>query len=188
VPGWCRSASLTGPDGERTGPGATANGGTIRETRAWRPGDTVVLTLTMPVRLTAPDPRIDAVRGSLALERGPLVYCIESPDMPDAVEVEEVAIDATVEPSLERRPDIADPIVGLRLAAIRQPAPTPTEPWPYTDLTQDQAVDRPDPSTTAIEIRAIPYLAWANRPGRAMRVWIPTTDPDHPEVPDADAR
>ena len=74
----------------------------------------MVLTLDMPARLTVPDPRIDAIRGSLALERGPLVYCIKSADLPAGVAVEDVAIDATVEPENEARPDLADPVVGLR--------------------------------------------------------------------------
>ena len=51
-------------------------------TRTWEPGDTVVLDLDMPVRATVPDPRIDAVRGCVAFERGPLVYCLETADLP----------------------------------------------------------------------------------------------------------
>jgi DUF1680 family protein len=140
----------------------------------------------MPVRLTAPDQRIDAVRGSLALERGPLVYCIESADMPADIAVEEVAIEAAAEPEVEARPDIADPIVGLRLPAIRRGTPTRSDPWPYTDRSTVSADAEPDPSTTEIEIRAVPYFVWANRTGGAMRVWIPTTVEDRPEVIDAD--
>ena len=47
---------------------------------SWRPGDKVTLELPLAPRLTAPHPRIDAVRGCLAIERGPLVYCVEQAD------------------------------------------------------------------------------------------------------------
>ena len=67
------------PDGART----------IVETRDWRAGDRIVLTLDMPVRVTEPDPRIDAVRGCVAIERGPIVYCVESADLPAGVDLED---------------------------------------------------------------------------------------------------
>ncbi|MEU4234657.1 beta-L-arabinofuranosidase domain-containing protein [Nonomuraea sp. NPDC026600] len=44
----------------------------------WRPGDEIRLELPMAPRWTFPDRRVDAVRGSVAVERGPLVYCAES--------------------------------------------------------------------------------------------------------------
>ncbi len=56
--------------------------GNGRAVRIWRPGDVVTLDLDLPVRATEPNPRIDAVRGCIAFERGPLVYCIESADVP----------------------------------------------------------------------------------------------------------
>jgi DUF1680 family protein len=180
VPGWCRSASLTGPGDVD----ARAEGtGTIRTSRAWQAGDTVVLTLDMPARVTAPDARIDAVRGSLAFERGPLVYCIETSDLPAGVAVEDVAIEPMTEPALEARPDLADPIIGLRFPAVRTASPTPPEAWPYTDRSTAPAGGESAPADAAIEIRAIPYFAWANRTGGAMRVWIPAVEPGH-EVAD----
>jgi DUF1680 family protein len=48
--------------------------------KAWQAGDAVELILPMPVRLTTADERIDAVRGCVALERGPLVYAVEGVD------------------------------------------------------------------------------------------------------------
>ncbi|HXG39318.1 MAG TPA: hypothetical protein VNJ28_00110 [Candidatus Limnocylindrales bacterium] len=46
----------------------------------------------MLVRIVEADPRIDAVRGCLALERGPLVYCVEGADLPPGTELEEVEL------------------------------------------------------------------------------------------------
>ena len=117
-----------------------------------------------------------------------MVYSIESTDLPPGVAVEDVAIDATVEPEIEARPDLGDPVVGLRLPATRESTRTPTDPWPYTDEVRIAAGGEPAPAPAAIEIRAIPYFAWANRAGGAMRVWLPTTVERRPEDIDDDPR
>ena len=61
----------------------------------WRAGDEVRLELPLRPRWTRPDPRIDAVRGCVALERGPLVYCLESTDQADGFELDRVTTAAT---------------------------------------------------------------------------------------------
>jgi DUF1680 family protein len=151
IPGWSAESSVTEPGGAT----ATAQAGTYWSSgaRVWRPGDTVVLELDMTPRVSVPDPRIDAVRGCVALERGPLVYCLETADLPAGVELEEVRIDADVKPVPIERADLAVPLIGLTVPAYRQP------------------FDGGKPH--AIEVGAIPYFAWANRQVDAMRVWIP---------------
>jgi DUF1680 family protein len=141
VPGWCRSAVLTGPGG--SGPRA-AGAGTAELSRRWKTGDRVVLELDLPVRVVDPDPRVDAVRGCVALERGPLVYCVESADLPPGTELEELCWDPGREPVTVPRPDIGEGVVGLSVPVARSRS-----------------------------VGAIPYFAWANRGAGAMRVWIP---------------
>jgi len=114
--------------------------------RAWHAGDSIVLDLDMQPRVTVPDPRIDAVRGCVALERGPLVYCLESNDLPAGVVLEDVNLEPGAVPSSVVRNDLGDSILGLEVAASGG-----------------------HPS----DLRAIPYFAWANRSVAAMRVWIP---------------
>ncbi|MBW8764567.1 MAG: glycoside hydrolase family 127 protein, partial [Microbacterium sp.] len=72
VPGWAAGATLTvGTDARPVDPGV------ITERREWQAGDEVVLRLPMQPRFTFPDGRIDAVRGCVAVERGPLVFALE---------------------------------------------------------------------------------------------------------------
>ncbi|NUT53824.1 MAG: glycoside hydrolase family 127 protein, partial [Saccharothrix sp.] len=90
VPGWCSDASVR-VDGEPVD--VAPEGGYLRLRRDWSAGATVVLDLAMPVRVVTAHPRVDAVRGCVALVRGPLVYCVEQADLPDGVVLEDVRID-----------------------------------------------------------------------------------------------
>jgi DUF1680 family protein len=146
IPAWSQAACVRDRDGEERV--AAAGQPWSSGARTWAAGDVLVLDTEMPARLTAPHPRIDAVRGCLAIERGPLVYCIESVDLPAGVELEDVTIDPAARPAEEPRPEISDSLVGLTIPG--------------------------DESRPAI--RAIPYFAWANRSVEAMRVWIPRQD------------
>ena len=147
VPAWCASASLRDADGSEIGR-RSADGRAIAERRVWRAGDSVVLSLDMPARVTSPDPRVDAIRGCVALERGPLVYAVETADVPAGIELEDLALPDGIAPIPLDRPDIGP--FGRRAAA------------------------RPGVAGGApIEFDAIPYYAWANREVAGMRVWIP---------------
>ena len=144
----------------------------IRETRTWRPGDSLVVDLDLTPRVTEPDQRIDAIRGCVAFERGPLVYCLETADLPDGVALEELELGANPQPTAEPRPDIETDVVGLQVSANRrQPA---EHAWPYPERAATPAAEPDgDAEASALQVRAIPYYGWANRVPGAMRVWIP---------------
>jgi DUF1680 family protein len=145
VPGWCDDASLR--DGAGEVGRRSDDGRAIVEARTWRPGDSVDLELAMPPRVTRPDRRVDAVRGCLAIERGPLVYAIETADVPAGIELEQVSVASEAVPATTFIPDLAPGIVGL---AVR---------------------GRTDAGS--VDLGAIPYFAWGNRSPDAMRIWIP---------------
>ena len=93
-----RVPSSTDADGRR--PVAP---GTVVVERPFAVGDEVTLTLPMAPRWTLPDPRIDAVRGCVAVERGPLVMCAESVDLPGERHVDVLRVDPSVPPAERRR-------------------------------------------------------------------------------------
>ncbi|MEU8234279.1 beta-L-arabinofuranosidase domain-containing protein [Actinoplanes sp. NPDC048967] len=167
VPSWCADARLT-VNGE---PDATAaEDGYLRLTRAWRTGDQVVLTLAMPPRLVRPHPRIDAVRGTAALTRGPLVYCLEHADVSlPGVVLEDLALDPGRPIEVVHREDALAPVTLL--------APVVARPAEAAPLYRTGPRDEP-PATTAGTVTAIPYFLWANRAPGPMRVWIPTAAPE----------
>ena len=162
VPGWARGALL---DGQPVEPGYAE----LR--RRWRPGERVVLELDVAPRLTAPNPRIDAVRGCLALERGPLVYCFESDDLPAGARLADVAVDRRRRLRTAARWTRS---VGCRASPSRAPHATSpagrrTEYVDVRDLPAE-AVEGP------VQLLAVPYFTWANRGGDGMRVWLPRSD------------
>lgn len=158
VPGWAGGgARLVTPDGQRrpVPPGMAVVPGTLR------PGDEVRLELPVAPRWVHADPRVDAVRGAIALERGPVVYCVESPDLPDGRDVDAVTVDPSVPPrdGEDDRVVVAGELTAAHAAGW----------WPY-------AHDRPlVPAGERMELTLVPYLTWASRGPSTMRVWMPTT-------------
>ena len=160
-PAWSGDAQVAWAGDER---GREAD----HRTATWRAGDRVVLDLDMEPRIVAADPRIDAIRGCVALERGPLVYCVETADLPAGTVLEELCLEPAIGPVAEPRPDLLDGAVGLAVRATRRTLDA--DAWPYEEPPSDPPSSSAAPTQ---EVRAIPYLAWANRGPGAMRVWIP---------------
>ncbi|MFE6158010.1 glycoside hydrolase family 127 protein [Streptomyces sp. NPDC056486] len=146
IPSWCAEFTVAAPDQQdRTDTGW----GWLRIRRRWLPGERVVLDLALDVRLTEPNPRMDAVRGCLAVERGPLVYCLESVDQEAGLRLDEVTLVPTARTVAEHRPDLLGGVTVVTTTGLR----------------------RSDGHQT--RLTAVPYYAWANRRDGAMRVWIP---------------
>ncbi|HJP77706.1 MAG TPA: beta-L-arabinofuranosidase domain-containing protein [Pseudonocardiaceae bacterium] len=162
IPGWCTDPSAT-VDGEPVA--MDAADGYLRILRTWQPGTTVALDLPMPARVITAHPRVDAVRGCVALARGPLVYCLEQADLDDGLTPDDLRLDLSV-PPVPRRLNVLDVPVVLTAQA--------------TALRTDRDLyavspEPPDGPGDPIEVTAIPYFRWANRSPGAMRVWLPTT-------------
>ena len=168
IPGWARGEVVPGglyrfADGRRCGYSVKVNGepvgGGIRNgyftvRRKWRKGDVVELSLDMEPRLVAADPRVEADRGMLAVERGPLVYCAEWPDNP-GLDLFSVL--------LPRKP-------RLSVGGGKAPGGAPMIEAGVQKLSYDG--DGRLQTSDAV-LRLIPYYAWANRGEGMMAVWLP---------------
>jgi DUF1680 family protein len=163
IPAWCARATLT-VDG-RPEAAVADDQGYVRLRRAWDGSSRIVLELDMPVRLIVAHPRVDAVRGCVALARGPLVYCVEQADH-EGVAVEDLRVDPDDPP----QPGGPDEALGVAVTLIGRAAIETSNPG---RLYGDYAGRTASASTTT-KLKAIPYFRWANRGPNAMRVWIPT--------------
>ena len=149
VPAWARGrAALSEPPTARTPRYAE-----IR--RVFRPGEAVTVTFPDEARATYPDPRIDAARGTFAVERGPLVLALESPDLPPAWSVNEISAD----------PGSITAEDGGTAIDVYRDDPAQDE-WPYYAEPGDGRGER-------ARARLIPYHEWANRGPSTMRAWLP---------------
>ncbi|QUQ65482.1 glycoside hydrolase family 127 protein [Kutzneria sp. CA-103260] len=154
IPGWCPTEDVR-LDGNPVEP----VDGYVRLRRDWTRDMTVTLDLPMHGRIVRPHPRIDAVRGCVALARGPLVYCVEQADLPDGVTLEDVRIDPSVPPVAGRATE--DGPVTLTVAGGVRTADSAL----YGSAIEDH--------TDPITFSALPYFLWGNRKPGPMRVWIP---------------
>jgi uncharacterized protein len=162
VPGWAAGAVLTA-GGE---PHDAAAGTYASVRRQWRAGDVVELVLPMPVRFTAADERIDAVRGCVAIERGPLVYAVEAVDQAPGVRVDGLRLDRAGRTRVEHRPDLLGGVTVVH--AVGRPGGDPDPGGPYRDAATARPAAGPE-----VPVVAVPYFAWANRGIGPMRVWLP---------------
>lgn len=164
IPGWATSATLTDGQGVRE----VAGTGSQRISRVLEAGEEIVLELDLAARFVRAPHRVDASRGAVALERGPLVYAIEQADQEDGAAVDDALIDPSAE-VVERPLDALDGVVALDLRGAASPAPSADaeNPWPYAPWSPAA------PRTPDRTWRAIPYYAWANRELGPMRVWLP---------------
>jgi DUF1680 family protein len=169
LPAWCGDHTLTVNGGPADGGASDGQGpvGWLRITRDFKPGDTIQLNLTMPPRLTVPHPRVDAVRGCAAVERGPLVYCLEQADQRGGLDPDDALLDVAVPLAVRYRPDLLGGVTTVAASGRLLP-PGETDGWPYSPHGT-----RPQRSGEAAALTAVPYYAWANRGAGAMRVWMP---------------
>jgi uncharacterized protein len=161
VPAWAEGATLSINGQDRP----VAAGAYASARRSWQAGDTVELAMPMPVRLLAADERVDAVRGCVAIERGPLVYAVEQVDQDDEMVVDDLRLDTAGTTAATHRPDLLGGVTVVTAQGLA--GKRVSRPWPYGAPGE---ASRP---ATPVEVTAVPYFAWANRGVGPMRVWIP---------------
>src|SRR5699024_9610097 len=155
IPGWVRSGTVA-LAGSPARPLSPAELTAQRLELGLEEADGAEIGFDMPPRWTVSHPRVDATRDCLALERGPLVHCLEQVDMPDGVAVDDLRVpagaaatpreDGRIELALHHVPDTG----GL-----------------YRD------VDAPAAQGTPVTVTAVPFARWGNRGPGAMRIWLP---------------
>ncbi|MHC4243397.1 MAG: glycoside hydrolase family 127 protein, partial [Planctomycetota bacterium] len=160
VPGWSDGVTVR-VNGEKWNDTRAESGYTVVE-RRWKSGDTLKLDIPMPVKLIQAHPRVEQLRNQVAVQRGPVVYCIESHDLPSGMGVLDVHVSKDI--TLNARYDDlfgGVTVIEGRAVAVRHD-------WSnklYADF--EEARKRP------LNLRLIPYYTWNNRGPAHMTVWLP---------------
>lgn len=162
IPGWAKNATVTVNGTPTELETAAKSYAALR--RPWRKGDVIKLSLPMPVRMMASNPRIEQTRNQVAVMRGPIVYCLESIDLPDSVALEQVHLPRRPEWTVRHEPDLLRGVTVLETEAFVVPGIRSN-----AELYQELPVGEP----RRVPIRLIPYYAWNNRGEPKMTVWLP---------------
>ncbi|WLT30955.1 glycoside hydrolase family 127 protein [Geothrix sp. PMB-07] len=134
-------------------------------TRTWRQGDRVDVDLPMPVRTVVGNAHVAATRGRVALERGPMVYCLEGSD--NGGDIFDVAVPALQNVKPVSRPGFLGGVTVLDIQGAHRVS----------------RLKEGGTTSTRATVTAIPYFAWANRGPSPMQVWLPTEEKDVPLPP-----
>jgi hypothetical protein len=166
IPAWSRSTRVT-----VNGSAVQATAGQYAEIRrTWRPGDKVHVEFDMRPRLTQANTLVRENTGRVAVERGPLVYCLEKSDQPLESSLFDATLLADNSPFGEDfRGDLLSGVLVLSHKGQVRAKPLADDPL-YRDF---QAVENTKAQPTTL--RFIPYYAWANRGQQEMEVWVPVT-------------
>jgi DUF1680 family protein len=160
IPGWCNGAKLKINDETWNVQSALKNG-YVEIERTWHPNDQITLTLPMPINRIQAHPSVRQDAGQVALQRGPIVYCIEEidngPNLAQIVLPRDAALGLTFE---------ADLFGGAMTVTGRAQRPI-TQAWENTLYKPAQPAEM-----EYFTLKAIPYFLWANRSPGEMRVWI----------------
>jgi len=165
IPGWVDSARVA--VNNKAVAGAKA-GEYLPIRRRWSAGDRISLQMVMTPQVLEANPRVADDTGRVAVQRGPLIYCLEELDQPSGVMLSDVALELGKRPDSEFQSEMKNDLLGgvllLRhtgLSSDRSGAHN-TLYSRYTGATE---------RTRKVPLTFIPYYAWANRQATSMQVW-----------------
>jgi DUF1680 family protein len=162
IPGWARGATVSVNGAAAAGP---VEPGTYFEIRSkWSTGDVIELNLPLTTRLLQAHPLVEELRNQVAVQRGPVVYCLESADLPKGTRVQDVLVPRGIR--LTPRFD-ATLLAGVTVLEGKAEMVRSGD-WSgqlYRELPQTEPVP--------VELKLTPYYAWGNRGPSEMTVWLP---------------
>lgn len=162
IPGWAKSAKLKVHGAPAKVAATPRTYATIE--RTWRPGTTITLQIPMQPELIESHPLVEETRNHVAIKRGPVVYCLESIDLPRGAPLADIRIprDMKLDPRFDA--ELLQGVTVLRGTVVSRPSGS----WKgrlYREFKRSDAV----PTLATF----IPYYTWSNRGPSEMSVWIP---------------
>src|SRR5262249_23840770 len=165
IPGWARNQVAPGElysYADRSGrpPAVSVNGkaapaadrlGYVTLDRIWKDGDVIQIQFPVEIRRVVADSKVKENRRRMAVERGPIVYCAEWPEVSGAR-----ALELLVDPKAPMKSVVDKQLYG------------------GVTVIETEAKSIANPSAEPKPVRLIPYYLWANRGPGEMSVWLST--------------
>jgi len=162
IPGWAEGAKVL--VNGKASEAKVAAGSYAELNRKWRAGDRVELVLPMEAKLVEANPLVEEARNQVAVKRGPVVYCLESQDLPN-----QKITNIVVPTSIDLKPQLLK-IDGADVMSLEGTAKL-VEPKDWKNTLYREVSNK----STNTPIRLIPYFAWGNRGHAEMEVWLPVS-------------
>ncbi|MCD6356390.1 MAG: glycoside hydrolase family 127 protein [Anaerolineaceae bacterium] len=162
IPKWAHGATVKINNNEQVE--NVAPGRYLQVRRTWAKGDVIDIDLPMDVQLIEANPLVEEARNQVAVKRGPIVYCLESPDLPKNIKVSEVMISEETDFKPIYKKDLLGGVTILKGRAFVKSEKN----W---ENKLYKTIQNPD--LKSIDIRLIPYFTWGNRGESEMTVWMP---------------
>lgn len=160
IPGWAKSAQVQ-VNGQTIS--IDSKPGTFAKIeRKWQKGDVILLDIPMEINLVEGHPRIEEVRNQVAIKRGPIVYCIESPDLPENTEVLDVYYNGNTKLEANHQIDFLGGVSVINGAVLLR-----------KDKSEGMYQTVTKPEWESYPTKFVPYFAWSNRGQAEMTVFMP---------------
>ncbi|UKM64316.1 glycoside hydrolase family 127 protein [Flavobacteriaceae bacterium GSB9] len=161
IPGWSEGTTIT-INGDAFN-GKLDSGSYAELSKKWRKGDVIEIDIPMPVTLMQANPLVEETKSQVAVKRGPIVYCLETADLPVKANINNIALDVNSEFSTEKFN-----LKGKEVIAVKGKAFVEDTNWDKTTLYKPLNQDKKQ-----IDIQLVPYFSWGNRTDGEMTVWMP---------------
>ena len=167
IPGWADSAQVTVNGKSVSG---AKPGEYLAVQRKWAPGDKINLQMEMPTQVIGGNPKIADDTGRVAVQRGPLIYCLEEVDQPSGTSLSDVALNLSSKPAEQFQSKLESNLLGG--VVVLQHSGVVYERDASESALYFRYPGKPS-RTRKVPLTFIPYYAWANRHPTSMQVWNP---------------
>ncbi|MDA6068281.1 glycoside hydrolase family 127 protein [Flavobacterium sp. AC] len=161
IPGWSSGAEVAVNNSKIQD--KIISGTYFKVNQKWKKGDVIELNLPMPVELMEANPLVEEVKNQVAVKRGPLVYCLESDQLPVNSSVNDVVLNLNSDFKI----DFTE-LKNRKLMTIEATSFIAQDnSWKYSLYKPISAKDG-----KSVTIKLIPYFAWGNKGKGEMTVWM----------------
>lgn len=161
IPGWSQDATIS--VNNKKSNEVVASGTYSRVNQKWKKGDIIELNIPMPVELMQANPLVEEIKNQVAVKRGPIVYCLESDQLPANTSINEVLLNANSQFTTSFIEVDSRKLLTINATSFLN-----------QDAAWDKKLYQPLSAKKNVEynLKLIPYFAWGNKGAGEMTVWM----------------
>lgn len=161
IPGWSQGSTVL--VNNKSIQNNAVSGTYMKLIQKWKKGDLIELNLPMPVELMEANPMVEEIKNQVAVKRGPIVYCLESDQLPVNISVNDVVLNVNSRFTTDFIELDNRKLLSITVNSLIS-----------KDASWEKRLYRPffQKEVKQYEIKLIPYFAWGNHKKGEMAVWM----------------